>query len=370
MPGVAWNAGMFLWQRGAIRAALEKYTPLPMLIDHGRRVRARARQRLRPADADLDRPGGHGGRRRRPPRRDGRDGRRLERPRRLDGAARRRWASPGRGRGRPAGRAIEPRRPTTSSSSGPGTSCLVAGAGRRTLRSPPATPIALPRGARPLAADVSMRCSTAAPHGRPDCVTIIAAGARPRRRSSSARTAGGPGSPTTSRSRTSAAAPTASPATSSGAASRPRASWSPSTGGSPRSTSPRPRPRSSSPTTSRSRIATDGRADPDELVRGRPARSRRGDRDHGSPQPVDRQRLQGQGADRRRGRCRRSCRPRGDDRAPTAARRSSAGRSPTPRRPGSSSASTPTRATSASSVGRSTSTRSGRPTSRVLVEPL
>ncbi len=34
MPGVAWNAGMFLWQRGAIRAALEKYTPLPMLIDN------------------------------------------------------------------------------------------------------------------------------------------------------------------------------------------------------------------------------------------------------------------------------------------------------------------------------------------------
>ncbi len=33
MPDVSWNAGMFLWQRGAIRAALEKYTPLPMLID-------------------------------------------------------------------------------------------------------------------------------------------------------------------------------------------------------------------------------------------------------------------------------------------------------------------------------------------------
>ncbi len=27
-PGVAWNAGMFLWQRGAIRAALERYTSL------------------------------------------------------------------------------------------------------------------------------------------------------------------------------------------------------------------------------------------------------------------------------------------------------------------------------------------------------
>jgi mannose-1-phosphate guanylyltransferase len=31
--GVAWNAGIFLWQREAIRAALEKYTSLPMLID-------------------------------------------------------------------------------------------------------------------------------------------------------------------------------------------------------------------------------------------------------------------------------------------------------------------------------------------------
>ncbi len=30
--GVAWNAGMFLWQRGAIRASLEKYTSLPMLL--------------------------------------------------------------------------------------------------------------------------------------------------------------------------------------------------------------------------------------------------------------------------------------------------------------------------------------------------
>src|SRR5829696_6178902 len=30
--GVAWNAGMFLWRRRAIRAALEKYTPLPTLL--------------------------------------------------------------------------------------------------------------------------------------------------------------------------------------------------------------------------------------------------------------------------------------------------------------------------------------------------
>jgi mannose-1-phosphate guanylyltransferase len=32
MPGVAWNAGMFAWQRATIRAALEKYTPLAMVI--------------------------------------------------------------------------------------------------------------------------------------------------------------------------------------------------------------------------------------------------------------------------------------------------------------------------------------------------
>lgn len=31
-PGIAWNAGMFAWQRGAIRAAIEKYTPLLTLI--------------------------------------------------------------------------------------------------------------------------------------------------------------------------------------------------------------------------------------------------------------------------------------------------------------------------------------------------
>ena len=33
MPGVAWNAGMFAWRRGAIRWAIEKYTPLMMLIE-------------------------------------------------------------------------------------------------------------------------------------------------------------------------------------------------------------------------------------------------------------------------------------------------------------------------------------------------
>ncbi|HET7031135.1 MAG TPA: sugar phosphate nucleotidyltransferase [Candidatus Limnocylindrales bacterium] len=33
LPDVAWNAGMFLWRRMAIQAALEKFTPLPMLLD-------------------------------------------------------------------------------------------------------------------------------------------------------------------------------------------------------------------------------------------------------------------------------------------------------------------------------------------------
>src|SRR5215210_120236 len=32
LPGIAWNAGMFAWRRGAIRAAIEKYTPLMMLV--------------------------------------------------------------------------------------------------------------------------------------------------------------------------------------------------------------------------------------------------------------------------------------------------------------------------------------------------
>jgi mannose-1-phosphate guanylyltransferase len=32
VSGTAWNAGMFLWRRGSIRAALERYTSLPTLI--------------------------------------------------------------------------------------------------------------------------------------------------------------------------------------------------------------------------------------------------------------------------------------------------------------------------------------------------
>ena len=63
---------MFAWRRGAIRAALEKYTPLMMLIEPAYSVGARARRGVRPDQPDLDRPRRHGGRGRRPSRRDGR----------------------------------------------------------------------------------------------------------------------------------------------------------------------------------------------------------------------------------------------------------------------------------------------------------
>jgi mannose-1-phosphate guanylyltransferase len=55
LPGVAWNAGMFAWQRGAIRTALEKYTPLPMLIDQAvgsELALANAYERITPISID------------------------------------------------------------------------------------------------------------------------------------------------------------------------------------------------------------------------------------------------------------------------------------------------------------------------------
>ena len=55
MPGVAWNAGMFAWQRGTIRTALEKYTPLPMLIDQAvgsELALANAYERITPISID------------------------------------------------------------------------------------------------------------------------------------------------------------------------------------------------------------------------------------------------------------------------------------------------------------------------------
>lgn len=53
--GVAWNAGMFLWRRAAILAALEKYTPLPMVLAQamGSEVAlAAAYDRLQPLSID------------------------------------------------------------------------------------------------------------------------------------------------------------------------------------------------------------------------------------------------------------------------------------------------------------------------------
>ena len=55
LPGVAWNAGRVAWQRGAIRAALEKYTPLPMLIDQAvgsELALANAYERITPISID------------------------------------------------------------------------------------------------------------------------------------------------------------------------------------------------------------------------------------------------------------------------------------------------------------------------------
>ena len=80
-------------------------------------------------------------------------------------------------------------------------------------------------------------------------------------------------------------------------------------------------------------------------------------RHHRQPQPVGRQRLQGQGPDRSRGRCRDPVGHRVAPRGQRRGRPSPGGRSPTPRRPGWSSASTRSRATSGSSAARSTSTR-------------
>jgi mannose-1-phosphate guanylyltransferase len=55
LPGVAWNAGMFAWRRGVIRAALERYTPLMTvigpLLDSGTALAA-AYERLQPISID------------------------------------------------------------------------------------------------------------------------------------------------------------------------------------------------------------------------------------------------------------------------------------------------------------------------------
>ena len=87
--GIAWNAGMFLWRRRAIRAALERYTGLvqtlgPMVSSPA--MLERAYESIQ--KADVDRLRGHGGRRPRWARPDGGDGRRLVRPRLVVGAPR------------------------------------------------------------------------------------------------------------------------------------------------------------------------------------------------------------------------------------------------------------------------------------------
>jgi mannose-1-phosphate guanylyltransferase len=54
-PGVAWNAGMFAWRRGTIRAALEKYTRLMTAIgttDDSEAALAGAYERLQPVSID------------------------------------------------------------------------------------------------------------------------------------------------------------------------------------------------------------------------------------------------------------------------------------------------------------------------------
>jgi mannose-1-phosphate guanylyltransferase len=55
LPGIAWNAGMFAWRRGAIRAAIEKYTPLMTLIEpaiHSDIALQAAYDRLNPISID------------------------------------------------------------------------------------------------------------------------------------------------------------------------------------------------------------------------------------------------------------------------------------------------------------------------------
>jgi mannose-1-phosphate guanylyltransferase len=56
LPGIAWNAGMFAWRRGTIRAALEKYTPLMTVIGTALNsdvALAGAYERLQPLSIDV-----------------------------------------------------------------------------------------------------------------------------------------------------------------------------------------------------------------------------------------------------------------------------------------------------------------------------
>ena len=115
--GVAWNAGMFLWRRRAIRAALERYTGLVQTHrpDDRRADAPPARVRVRSEPVSIDYAVMEGAARERPGG-DGLDGRRLVRPRLVDGAARPRSARAATGAVVQAGRDGRRRRRTTSSS--------------------------------------------------------------------------------------------------------------------------------------------------------------------------------------------------------------------------------------------------------------
>ncbi len=346
---------MFAWRRGAIRAAIEKYTPLMMLIEPAagsELALAAAYDRIHPISIDHAVMEGAAG-----------DHRVVmgsmdvgwsdlgswsallagaRRPRRPHAGRRRRHE-----RSRRSSRARRSTSAPMTCSSGPmeGRLAVEAPAGDGSCRtaSPPTSPA--PASSRPR----SGRSSTASRSRRSE-LDEHRRGRRPRRRSSSAPTAGGRRSPTTTRSTTSAAAPTASPATSSTGASRPRASSSPTTGGSPRSTSPPPAAEvllaHDIPVAFAVHAVPTQMSSYEVVQRGAAAgivitASHNPWTDNGfkvkaptgaaaGPEILDDDR----GADRRA----------------TAGRRSSDGRSPTPRRPASSSASTRSRATRRSSA--------------------
>ena len=166
----------------------------------------------------------------------------------------------------------------------------------------------------------------------------------PSARSSSAPTAGGPGSPRSSRSRTSAAAPMAWRATSSARASRPRASSSPTTGASPRSIS-----RSAAAEVLLAHdipVAFAAHAVPTQMSSYEVVERERGGRASSSP-PATTPGPTTASRSRRRPvrRAARTCSRSSSARSRKATSRSSAGRSPRPRRPASSSATTRSRAT-------------------------
>ena len=104
--GVAWNAGIFIWRRRAIRAACERYTPLVTHARAGARQPTRLARAYEGLEALLDRLRGHGARRQRRPGGHGAHERWLERPRQLDRARRMRWrvAAGAAGSCRPASR--------------------------------------------------------------------------------------------------------------------------------------------------------------------------------------------------------------------------------------------------------------------------